>query len=97
VGCITGNFEDFAAAEASFHAVLDALEQTLSTLDRDLQASLFQWHGDAADAYRAAHDRWRRAADDMAVRLAGLRTVIATSHANFGAAVRANLRMWGAG
>ena len=94
---IAGDFGDFAAAEDSFRRILDALEDTLSTLDRDLRYSLAQWTGAASEAYSAAHYRWQRAASDMAAELARLRTVVIVAHGNFAGAVAANLRMWGAG
>ena len=94
---IGGDFSDFAAAEASFKRILDALEDTLFTLDRDLRLSLAQWTGAASEAYLTAHERWQHAASDMAAELARLRTVVIVAHGNFAGALAANLRMWDAG
>jgi WXG100 family type VII secretion target len=95
VDLIAADFDELAAAEDAFARVLAGLAAALSALDCDLRASLAEWDGDAAGAYQAAHDQWRRAAQDMAARLAALRTVIGVARQNYDGALAANLRTWG--
>ena len=88
---------EFAALEdaaSGFGRVLETLRRRLADLDRDLQASLGRWEGDAAHAYWIAHGEWQAAAEDMAGRLAALHNVIVTAHRNYGASLNTNVTMW---
>ncbi|GAB3988331.1 hypothetical protein GCM10029978_110440 [Actinoallomurus acanthiterrae] len=81
-------------AAAGFGQVLEAVRRALADLDRDLQASLVRWDGDAARAYRTAHGEWKAAAHDMAEQLAALRKVITTAHAHYHVSLDTNVTMW---
>lgn len=91
---IVAEFAALEEAAAGFGRVLGALRRQLASLDRDLQASLVRWDGDAARAYRTAHREWHAAADDMAERLAALHKVIVTAHRNYGVSLDTNVTMW---
>lgn len=72
------------------------LADHLAALDRGLDQMCSLWSGAAQQAYARQRELWRSAADDMARTLDALRAILATAHANYGAAEAANLRMWGA-
>ena len=71
-----------------------AIEDQLATLDTRIAALQSTWNGAAADAQLAAHREWLAGAQDMRDGLATMRAAAATAHANYTAAVDANLRMW---
>ena len=52
------------------------------------------WSGAAAGACAEALERWSSGAHEVHEALEALRTVAATGHANYTAAVAANRRMW---
>ncbi|MCO5973358.1 WXG100 family type VII secretion target [Actinoallomurus soli] len=81
-------------AISGFERVLAALRRHLADLDRDLQASLASWDGDAASAYWVAHNEWQAAAADMAERLASLRGTLVTAHGNYRTSLQTNVTMW---
>jgi WXG100 family type VII secretion target len=91
---IVAEFVALEETASGFGRVLEALRRQLADLDRDLQASLVRWEGDAARAYRIAHGEWQAAAEDMAERLAALHRVIVTAHRNYGASLNTNITMW---
>lgn len=70
------------------------IEDQLATLDTRIAALQDGWTGTAADAQLAAHREWLDGAQDMRDGLATMRAAVATAHANYSAAVEANLRMW---
>ncbi|MBO0802101.1 MAG: WXG100 family type VII secretion target [Nocardiopsaceae bacterium] len=80
-------YEDFSRTHS---AVNEALEE----LDAGLKRSLSEWDGQARQAFDAAHQLWRRSAEDMACRLAGLRKAIAVAHGNYSRCEAANLAMF---
>ena len=84
-----------ASAEDGFRHICYAFQATLDELDRELQAGLAEWDGEAKAAYLAAHAQWRAAAADMARNLAWLHGVIRTAGRNYGSARGASLSMWG--
>ena len=53
------------------------------------------WDGEAAQAQAAAQERWEAGFATMRVGLAAMRSAASTAHTNYGAAVAANLAMWG--
>jgi WXG100 family type VII secretion target len=91
---IVAEFAALEEAAAGFGRVLQALQRQLADLDRDLQASLVRWEGDAARAYWIAHGEWQAAADDMAERLAALHRVIVTARRHYGVSLKTNVTMW---
>lgn len=94
---IVAEFAALEEAAAGFERVLGALRRQLGDLDRDLQASLVRWEGNAGQAYQAAHDEWQAAADDMAERLAALHKLIVTARRNYGTSLNTNVTMWDVG
>jgi WXG100 family type VII secretion target len=52
------------------------------------------WDGAAASAQSAAYATWRAGAAEVHEALVTLRSIAATAHANYVAAVAANRRMW---
>lgn len=82
------------AAEQDFGQALNALRAELDRLDAELRSHLDGWSGDARVAYLDAHDKWRRAAEDMVGRLDWLHQAIRTAHGNYHGARAANLAIW---
>ncbi len=71
-----------------------ALDVHLDKLDARIARLHTTWSGDAAVAQRDAHDEWMRAARQMRAALATMRSITATAHGNYHAAVVTNVRMW---
>lgn len=79
--------DDMAAFERT-------LVRHLADLDR-LIASLHEtWVGDAAEAQRQAHERWRRGAEEMREALVQMRQAALDAHQNYSSAVNANQATW---
>jgi WXG100 family type VII secretion target len=93
-GRIFVDLSKVALGEDEFQQILHALRSRLDRLDAELRASLGEWSGEAQAAYRVAHAQWQAAADDMAGRLAWLRSVLGTAHQNYHNARATNLGMW---
>lgn len=83
----------------------DVIEQ-IDRFDKHLEAALEQadarvnrlhatWSGQAAQAHRAAHDKWKHGAEQMRAALAVMRQNAAAAHGNYSDAVKANTSMWG--
>ncbi len=87
-----GEMAETVAAFKEIHAHLSAM---LDQLDKELEASLGRWSGDAKIAYHRAHAEWRAAADDMAGQLAWLGQVLHTAHGNYSSALTAVIGTWG--
>ena len=89
---------------------LERLEQTIERLqrfqqhlartheeaERRVQQLQLAWTGEAAAAQATAQHHWAVAAVQVQESLASLRSIAATAHANYTAAVLANRRMWSA-
>ena len=71
-----------------------ALDAHLGQLDARIARLHTTWAGDTAEAQREAHDEWMRAARSMRHALVTMRSIAATAHGNYQAAVAANVRMW---
>lgn len=71
-----------------------ALEELTDDLDRQVQVLQAHWTGLAADAQALAHGRWTRGLLDLRLALGELRAAGAVAHANYTAAVDANVAMW---
>ncbi|MGH3624214.1 MAG: WXG100 family type VII secretion target [Sciscionella sp.] len=78
---------------------MSRFETYLDTALEDVDARVDQlhatWTGAAADAQRAAHDRWKRGAQEMRAALTVMRQIASTAHANYSGAAEANVSMWG--
>ena len=70
-------------------------ENTLSTLEGELESSLAQWDGAAREAYSAAKAKWDAAANHIGQVLNQLGTVIGEAHSNYSNAERMNQGIWG--
>src|SRR5215467_5650671 len=77
------NFGMMAQGEADFASVYQALQNTLTTLEAQLNASLSQWSGSAQQAYYAAKTKWDSAAADMAAVVSSLSQVIGVANENY--------------
>lgn len=84
---------------------LDSVIADLSKFDQDAEAVSADvgklvddlrigWTGDAAQAQRDAHDRWKHGAEEMRTALSDLHEVAKTAHENYSGAVAANVGMW---
>jgi early secretory antigenic target protein ESAT-6 len=88
---------DFGAmqtGEAEFVSTFQALQNTLTTLDAQLQSSLNRWTGEAQTAYYAAKKKWDGAAADMATVVSHLGQVVGVANENYVNAERTNMGMW---
>jgi early secretory antigenic target protein ESAT-6 len=88
-------FGSMQAAEADFASVHAAFQNTLSTLESQVNTSLSSWTGAAQNAYFSAKTKWNAASADMAAVVQQLSAVIGTANANYQGAERANTSMWG--
>ncbi|WP_045820850.1 WXG100 family type VII secretion target [Williamsia herbipolensis] len=88
----TEELADIVSAMARFDS--DA-ESVCSDVDKTVASLHTTWTGEAADAQRAAHDRWTKGAAEMRSAVADLRKAGDTAHTNYTAAVTANTEMWG--
>lgn len=71
-----------------------AVSDLLADLDARIATLQSLWTGAAADAQLASHRDWLAGAQDMRDGLAVMRAAASTAHANYSAAVAANLAMW---
>ena len=74
--------------------VADQLERVRTEVDSRVQAAQLVWTGRAAHAQVDAHARWTAGAAELHEALESLRSIAATAHGNYAAAVHANRRMW---
>lgn len=70
------------------------IEGLLDDLGTRISALTELWEGAAAEGFRITQAGWFAAAEDVRVRLAGLRDMVVNAHDNHAGAVRANTRMW---
>jgi WXG100 family type VII secretion target len=82
------------AAVALLAARTAVVDDALDTLDAQVAALHVVWSGAAAAAQDDAHRAWLAGARDMRDGLAAMQAAAATAHANYSAAVAANLAMW---
>lgn len=94
MGRIYVDLASMERAAGDFGITLKAIRDELETLERDLSVHLKEWEGDAQKSYKAFHDEWHSAAQEMADSLAGLRKKIVHAHTNYHSAHSANLRTW---
>jgi WXG100 family type VII secretion target len=71
-----------------------ALADQLSELENRIAALRVHWSGPAAEAHRANHEAWAKAARGMRDAVARLRAETARAHANYHANVAHQQRMW---
>jgi 6 kDa early secretory antigenic target len=88
------NFGGMAQGEADFASVYQTLQNTLTTLESQLNSSLSQWAGSAQQAYYAAKAKWDAAAADMATVVNSLSQVIGVANANYTQTEAVNRAMW---
>lgn len=87
-------FSGMASAEQDFLAIFSAVTSTLDDLQRQLQASLSMWTGDAQAAYHTAKSQWDEAAAHMAAVLNQLGVVIGTANSNYQTTERDLSNLW---
>jgi WXG100 family type VII secretion target len=75
----------------AFHSHLLRTRDDVDARVRQLHG---EWAGSAAAAQASAHAQWKSGAAEVQDALAALRSVAATAHANYAAAMLANRRMW---
>ena len=80
---------------------LTRLGRTLQSVQADVQFRMNRvhaaWHGVAADEHAAAHARWRAGSEQVHEALQSMRSVAATAHENYSAAIRVNGALWARG
>jgi uncharacterized protein YukE len=86
-----GQLDDLIEAMQRFESHLMRARAQADARMRVLHES---WTGAAAATQAAAHARWDVGAGDVHEALAVLRSIAATAHANYSAAMLANRRMW---
>ena len=74
--------------------IIDEAEGLLSDLTRRIQALTKQWEGAASDGFHRTQADWFAAAEDLRIRLEGIRDLVVTAHDNHASAVRTNTAMW---
>ena len=83
--------EELVAALARFGDALDAVQTDVQSRMNRVHAV---WRGVAAEEHAAAHDRWRAGSTDAHEALQTMRSIAATAHANYAAAIRVNGALW---
>lgn len=83
--------DDAIATMAKFGA---DVEGWLREVDQHVADLHLFWASNAAEAQRAAHDRWMVGAAEMRENLDELREVARRAHTNYTGAVRTNTEMW---
>ncbi|WP_238847020.1 WXG100 family type VII secretion target [Nocardia arthritidis] len=78
-------------AMASFGTEVDGI---LADVDRHVADLHLSWSSDAAQAQRAAHDRWMAGAAEMRENLDELREVAHRAHTHYSEVGRTNEGMW---
>lgn len=87
---------------------LDLLDEAITAMDRfgsDADAMLSEidthitdlhmsWDSEAAEAQRAAHQKWLDGAGEIRDNLDDLRRIAQRAHANYSSTVDTNTRMW---
>jgi WXG100 family type VII secretion target len=73
---------------------IDAIGRLLDDLDAKVTALTELWDGAASEGFRRTQAEWMAAAQDLRVRLAGIRDLVITAHDNHATAVRTNTAMW---
>ncbi|MDL4821084.1 WXG100 family type VII secretion target [Actinomadura opuntiae] len=91
---IEADFQAFEDTERSFRNALQALNDVLAKLERDLNVHLAEWDGPARRAYQEAADSWHASARNLAAELDRLHRHVGLAHRNFRTAHEATLRMW---
>ena len=72
--------------------------RALESVQTDVQSRMHRvqavWRGVAADEHAAAHARWQSGSAEAHEALQTLRTIAATAHENYSAAIRVNRALW---
>jgi WXG100 family type VII secretion target len=70
------------------------LESALEQADARVNQLHATWTGAAAAEQRAAHEKWKRGAEEMRAALSVMRGIASTAHDNYTDAAMTNARMW---
>ena len=87
-------FEGMAQGRADFASVYSSFENTLNTLNGQIQSNLAEWTGAAQAAYHEAKQIWTNAANDMGNVLNQLGNVVGVAHDNYVTTEGVNTRLW---
>jgi WXG100 family type VII secretion target len=87
-------FEGMAQGRADFASVYGSFEDTLNTLNGQIQSNLAEWSGSAQAAYEEAKRIWNAAANDMSNVLNQLGNVVGVAHDNYVTTEGVNTRLW---
>lgn len=71
-----------------------AVERLAADLQHEMTRLQGQWHGEAADAQRAAQAEWQRGLATMRAALTAYRMSARRAHDNYVSAITTNDRMW---
>lgn len=71
-----------------------ALESVQSDVQLRMNRVHAVWRGVAADEHAAAHAQWRNGSADTHEALQTMRSIAATAHENYSAAIRVNGALW---
>lgn len=72
----------------------NAVDEAVGQVDARVNSLHATWSGAAAAEHRAAHARWAQGAREVHEALVVLHAIGTGAHANYTAAVEANMRMW---
>lgn len=90
----TVDLDELNAVVGDMVAFEDRLRAKLAELDQLVAELHLTWTGQAADAQRSAHARWKAGAEEMHHGLVEMRQAGRRAHANYTAAAEANASMW---
>lgn len=88
------DFTALAHTQAAIRRAINAVENSLTELDREIQWLKEVWQGAAATEFTRAVTDWETAAVDLREQLAFLHDLVGTASDNHAGAVLANTRMW---
>ena len=91
---IVVDFHALENGEASLRQAVDEIGAHLDELEHTVTRLLHTWSGEAAEAFRAAHQGWDAAVAEMYDTLDQIHDLIVTAHGHHAKAVRSNTAIW---
>jgi early secretory antigenic target protein ESAT-6 len=88
------NFAALQHASGEIQNALGRLHSTLGELERDAQPLVSTWDGSAKQAYAQRQAGWRRAAEDLSVMLANIKSALDESAADYLHTEQRNTRLF---
>ncbi|MFC4123335.1 WXG100 family type VII secretion target [Nocardia rhizosphaerae] len=89
------DLEHLDAVTARMRGLKAYVVDQLTALDAKAKAVIPDWSGEAAAAYRTAHQDWADGAADVQDGLSVMEKAAQTAHANYSGAMAANLKRLG--